>query len=62
MLKRRETIVKRYVLRKRDTGRYVARSQAFVENATRSLIFSSVEEADFYRLQLNHDTDDLDPN
>jgi hypothetical protein len=49
--------LKKYIIRKRATGQYVDRSQRLPEDPAQAMVFDSVEEADFYRVQLKNSPD-----
>jgi hypothetical protein len=45
--------MKKYVIRRSGTGHYVTRSHTELRDAMQAMAFSSIEEADFYRIQLD---------
>jgi hypothetical protein len=49
--------LKRYIIRKRATGLYVDRSLRLPKDPSQALVFGSIEEADFYRIQLKNSPD-----
>jgi hypothetical protein len=49
--------LKKYVIRKRATGQYVDRWQRLPKDVRQAMVFDSMEEADFYRVQLKNAPD-----